>query len=307
MGDESADRFLTCVIKRSENDLIIRVGALILIMLVVPLVAILILLDAIWVYNTYIADPTKVIDLPVFIFDHLDHFAGAHLMEYTVGTFLMYMIIKEYVDHEKRDLVWMDSLIDYAEYRGHDAGRMKEIRDNVRSKSARKVKKAFLIWFILVIVASACQALFISLRDMDPQSAVLVINVLIFEIMVQIIFTGAYLQRKTVKLTDLQCRFSEAFHESMRGDFPEMEPMRLEVKEIKLIYTIILNAVTLGVFGLFHLFWAVSELNLHIRTQWMYELALVRAVGKNEKVAGVEKVPPVDESRLQALIRRILS
>ncbi|MBP5735520.1 MAG: hypothetical protein J6W53_06885, partial [Candidatus Methanomethylophilaceae archaeon] len=67
MDRPGMDRFLTCVIRRSEHDSIIRVGALLLIMVVIPVLAVLLTLDILWIYNRFIADPTEVIELPEFL------------------------------------------------------------------------------------------------------------------------------------------------------------------------------------------------------------------------------------------------
>lgn len=290
MTDTGADRFLTCVVRRSDKDSIIRIGALLLIMVVTPVVAILLTLDILWVYNRFIADPTDVIELPNFILDHMDDFAGAHLMEYTIGTFILYLILKTYLEHNERDVVWMDSLITYMESYGRGIEELISIRNQIYLDRIRRVARGFLVWFAFVITVCVFQALFISLRNLEPHMAVMTINILIFVMIVQLSFTSIYIYRHIAKHTVLQHRFTELFAEEMSDIFPNLGTIEAIDAKIPLWKFVVPMILTFGLFSIISTMWSIHLMNDHIRDQWAYEEKLVRLIARHEGAIGVEHV-----------------
>lgn len=290
MIDRGADAFLTCVVRRSEKDSIIRIGALILIMVVTPLMSILLTLDIIWVYNRFIADPSEVIELPTFLMDHMDDFAGAHLMEYTIGTFLLYLIFKAYLNHNERDIVWMDSLITYVKSYGRDTEDLIPLRNKIHTEQIKRVTRSFLIWFAFVLVVCMLQALFISLRDMQPHIAVMTINIFILIMIIQLSFTTIYIYRHISMHAKLQHVFTQLFTERMSDMFPDLGTMKAEDKAVPLWKFVVPMILTLGLFSIFSTMWSIHLMNNHIRDQWEYEERLVRLIARQEKAIGVEMV-----------------
>ncbi len=290
MDRPGTDRFLTCVVRRSERDSIIRIGALILIMIVVPVFAILLTLDLLWVYNRFIADPTDVIELPNFIIEHMDDFVGAHLMEYTIGTFILYLVFNTYLNHCKRDHEWMESLIEYVDSYGRDTSVMRRIRNEADVSRTRNVTKGFLIWFIIVLLLCMMQALFISLRDMQPDLAVMVINILILVTILQLSFTSIYIYIHIFRHTKLQHEFTESFKEQMSEEFPKLETIGELKQQAKLWQFVLLMVVTLGFYSIISALWSIHLMNDHIRDEWEYEEMLLRSMAAHEGAIGVEKV-----------------
>ena len=288
MGRQSADDFLTCVMKRSENDLIIRVGALILLFVVVPILAIIIAADINWFYNEYIRNPSETVEFPKFIVDHIDDFAGAHLMEYTIGTFILFIIIRSLKNHARRDIEWMSALTDYAESYGHDVSALRVIMGRVNLEKTLKLAWGFYIWFLAVLICCICQALFISLDNLEVHTAVMTINVLIFEMVIQVCFTSFYIQWKIRKLDRIQCDFTKVFCWMMKGDFVILMPMPPSMKPHKLKRHLVAIALTLGSYSTFYLLWSVEVMNKHIRRQWTYEEYLLGKIIKQEGATGAE-------------------
>ena len=305
MGSPSADKFLTCVLKRSENDAIVRVGALILIMLVVPVMAVLLTLDALWIFNTYFADPTEVIELPNFILDHMDDFVGAHMMEYTIGTFILFFLMKAFYDHCKRDHMWMDALIGYAEENGRDASKLKSIKGEMKIGRADRIYKVYGVWFVVVGLCCVFQALFISMRDLEPHTAVAIINGLIFVMIAQLSYTTGFLIYFINIYDEVQVRFTEEYQSLMSDLLPDLGVMVDNIKEIKMAPYMVITILTLGLLSLFSMFWAVHTLNIHIKNQWDYEEKLMRIIAKREKAIRVEVVEDTDDS-LKGLARRMM-
>ena len=290
MAAKGADEFLTCVIRRSEKDSIIRIGALILVMVVVPIMAILLTLDAIWVYNNYLADPTEVIEFASFILDHMDDFAGAHMMEYTIGTYILYLVLKTYLSHSDRDITWMDSLIDYAESYGHDTKELRRVRNQSKVEGSRHVTRYFLMWFAIALSLCIFQSLFISLRDMQPHVAVMVINILIFVMIVQMSFTSVYIYRHITYHSQKQHEFTELFSEAMADELPGLGSMHMYEKVIPVWKLMIPLILTLGLFSIISTPMAIHMMNNHIREEWGYEERLVRLMYRQEGAVGVDKV-----------------
>ena len=298
MVDRGADTFLTCVVRRSEKDSLIRIGALILIMVVTPVLAILLTLDAFWVYNRFFADPEEIIGLPTFIIDHLDDFAGAHLMEYTIGSYLLYLIFKTYLSHNERDVVWMDSLITYVGSYGRKTEDLKAIRDRIHTDQIRRVVRRFLYWFAFVVLACIAQALFISLKNMQPNSAVMIINIFILVMIIQLSFTTIYIYRHTSKHTMLQHEFTLIFSERMSDMFPDIGTISYDGRRIPLWKFIVPMVITFGLYSLVSTMWAIHIMNNHIREQWEYEERLVRLIARQEKAIGVDMVTSEREKTL---------
>ena len=290
MNRPGMDRFLTCVVRRSESDTIIRVGALLLIMVVVPVMAILLTMDLLWVYNNYLSDPEEVIELADFLLNHLDDFVGAHLMEYTIGTFVLYLIFNSYLRHCKRDLVWMDSLIEYVDSYGRDTTRMRSIRNKADEKRTSRVTRGFLIWFIIVLSLCMLQALFISLRNMQTELAMTTINILILVMIVQMAFTSIYIYRHIVGHSRLQHVFTEEFRNQMSEDLPKLETTEALESHISIWKYLPLLVMTFGLFSIVSTLWSIHMMNHHIRDQWYYEEKTLRMIAIKEEVTAVDRV-----------------
>jgi hypothetical protein len=307
MANTGVDRFLTCVIRRSEKDTIIRVGALILIMIVTPVVAILLTLDALWVYNNYIADPTEIIEFPNFVLSHLDDFAGAHMMEYSIGTYILYLVFRSYLNHCERDLEWMDSLIAYANHKGRNTENLTNIRNKGFIEKTRRVTKCFLIWFIIVLFVCGFQAVFISLKDMQPQLAVMTINILIFVMILQMAFTTIYIYRHIKYHTEVQHEFTTEFAKIMPEMAPKMETTECFIKDVALWKFLVPMILTFGLFSILSTMMSIHLMNHHIRDQWVYEEKLVRRIAHEEKAVGVEKVFSDREKTLAEKVLMVFS
>ena len=291
MGKQSADRFLTCVLKRPDNDLVIRIGAILMIMLIVPMIALLLTIDSVWVYNTYIVDSSKTVDLLTFFFNHMDDIAGAHLFEYCIGVFLMYMIMNTFMGHLRRDIVWMDSLIEYAEDYGHETDRLKEMREDMMVGHSERYTKFFLVWFVVVAVVCVLQCVFISMKDMEPHAAVMVVNILIFEVIVQMSFTTVYLYKYVQNCDMRQCEFTEEFVRLMKDDIPDACPMKTNMKYGSVRTVMFATILTLGMLSVFGIMYAIHRLNIHICTQWSYEEDLLKTIGLKEGANSIIRIP----------------
>lgn len=290
MGNRFVDDFLTCVIGRSENDTIVRINSILLVMVMVPFVVIILVLDAHWVYSTYIAeDPTQIISFSQFVLNHIDDFLGAHLVECTVGTYLLFMIMKELVNHCQRDMIWMDALIGYAGSKGCDTSAMEEVKGSMKFERAILLAKIFLAWFVLVFFLCVAQALFLSNMNMDSQVGVYTINVLVMEMVIQIAFCGLYLFNVVQRFDASQVRFTELFVDAMGDQLEGIEPMVSNIRTHRILVHLLLVIVTLGLYSFPFFLVSVFRMNKHIDVQWPYEENLLNAILRKEGAIGILK------------------
>jgi len=144
-----------------------------------------------------------------------------------------------------------------------------------------------LITRMLMVMLNSIERQLISMEDMGTETALAVINFLVFVMLLQICFCALYVYYKTLKYDTIQCEFTEVYVRIMKDDLPGIEPMRTNIRRSKVYPHIIITILTFGLYSMAMILYAVNTLNQHIRNQWNYEENLLSMIYKKEQANGI--------------------
>lgn len=116
MGNPGADRFLNCVLNRNEHDTIISVVVIALVILGTPA----------YILGNMISFQIEVGDI-----FYLEDYYTVVLYMSIIATFVLLIVIRSLERHKKRDLEWMESLIEYAKFDGKDTKGLECVRSEL--------------------------------------------------------------------------------------------------------------------------------------------------------------------------------
>jgi len=304
MGMPAADRFLNSVLQRSRTDFFMN-----------PLVMLLIIPGSLSfiVYFIYL------------IYEHWGvwfHFSASG--EYLIALFLSvdisyiaYMVMKSTQLHIERDIVWTDSLTEYAAGYGKGASRLREMSDGILAQRitwARAVAFVPLVALVLMMVLS-----FFILNFLDDSTFEIPELIVLFTAMGILSATTVFVHFKMYRVEDIQCRFTEEFKDVMDDEGitdtmvgkPHGHKFRIPIVLAiitVILYLLMVFAVDLlkeqnitvpqthpaimigGIYLTLMFFYCVHVLNRHLRDQWAYEDKLLERIAEREGATGVETV-----------------
>lgn len=292
MGNEAADKFLTCVLRRTEKDRIMRLGSVALVVLLVPAAVFAFLLAVMVLLQVEIEiDPND--------------FAGIILLIGILEVFVVFRMVNSYYQHQLRDIGWTESLTEYAESYGHDSSKLRKISEEMVNNRAKIFNTVFGAFFLLVLVVNSFQAFFVSINTMTTADATLVAEFTSLMSTILLCVGGAYVFVCARKHDHLQYEYSTVWSELMKFDL-RVEPMETGIKNRKLWPHIILMVVTLALYGYIFAIWSIHTMNVHISKQHTYEIDLLTKVMEKEGATGIEYVPKEYGKGLIGLVQRIL-
>lgn len=145
--NEWADRFVDCVIRRTEWDALPKTNGIVLI-LVLPTIINIILTTTLLAF-------------------HQDIFPGDHsliiatvmgiMAECCLAGFVLFSLAKRTRNHLARDRVWMDSLIGYVESHGADTSGMRRVREEVPGRGWIAAAASAAAWVIILALGSTAR------------------------------------------------------------------------------------------------------------------------------------------------------
>ena len=292
MGNEAADRFLTCIMRRTEKDKIMRVGSVFLVVAIVPMSVIgFLLLFMI------------MLDVGDIVIDGND-FAGIILFLGILEAFVVFRMVESYYKHQLRDIEWTLSLTEYAKSYGHETARLEEISEEMVNNKAEVLSKAFGALFLLILVINSLQAFFLSINSITTGVVETASSIISFSVTILLCIGGSYLFVCIRKHDRLQCEYTTVWSELMKYDL-EVEPMETGIKHRKLWPHLILIVVTLTIYAFIFAVWSIHTMNLHIARQQTYEDGLLKKIKDKEGATGVEFTPRHYDDGLKGLIERL--
>ena len=270
---DAADRFLNCVIKRSDFDSLFRVGAILMLMVLVPLTVIFIMLQ-ILVAGSGLMD------------------TGVTLVAWTAVLYILYLEVKGLNSHCSRDAEWMASLAAYARSRGRGTDELDSLAESASAAGTGRIMQATKYTFIAFAVANTSMAVFTSDLDIGSLPHTVLSWAATAMIAVELVLTSIYILKTVSKHDSEQCAFTSLFVEDMGDVLGFDSPMVTDVTKSKsdLLPHILLLAVTLGIYSLFFNLFVVHRMNLHISCQWAYEEDLLEAMAKAEGATDVRRI-----------------
>ena len=274
------DDFVDCVIRRSETDSVPSTYLVVLV-IIVPLI----------LAQAFIASGVTALG---DWFDGNEYEVVYYVSLYAeccIVSFVLFVLTRRSSSHLARDIVWMDSLIGYAESKGADASTLRGIRDEAsRGRWTAKGWVGTAFW-LAVTAYTIIQGfiLFYGTGPEDGRGLVPFVYVYLL-VMAQFVFTLGTTAGFPYRHDRLQCEFSREFSERAAGFELEIDAMEPSVRKARWIIHIVLFAVTLGVYSVVILLLANRRTNTHIRSQWGYESRVMISMIRHEDGVGIEGV-----------------
>lgn len=274
------DDFVDCVIRRSETDSVPSTYLVVLV-IIVPLI----------LAQAFMASGVTALG---DWFDGNEYEVVYYVSLYAeccIVSFVLFVLTRRSSSHLARDIVWMDSLIGYAESKGADASTLRGIRDEAsRGRWTAKGWVGTAFW-LAVTAYTIIQGfiLFYGTGPEDGRGLVPFVYVYLL-VMAQFVFTLGTTAGFPYRHDRLQCEFSREFSERAAGFGLEIDAMEPSVRKARWIIHIVLFAVTLGVYSVVILLLANRRTNTHIRSQWGYESRVMISMIRHEDGIGIEGV-----------------
>ena len=274
------DDFVDCVIRRSETDSVPSTYLVVLV-IIVPLI----------LAQAFIASGVTALG---DWFDGNEYEVVYYVSLYAeccIVSFVLFVLTRRSSSHLARDIVWMDSLIGYAESKGADASTLRGIRDEAsRGRWTAKGWVGTAFW-LAVTAYTIIQGfiLFYGTGPEDGRGLVPFVYVYLL-VMAQFVFTLGTTAGFPYRHDRLQCEFSREFSERAAGFELEIDAMEPSVRKARWIIHIVLFTVTLGVYSVVILLLANRRTNTHIRSQWGYESRVMISMIRHEDGVGIEGV-----------------
>ncbi|MBR4226588.1 MAG: hypothetical protein IKR86_07475 [Candidatus Methanomethylophilaceae archaeon] len=285
MDVTEADRFLNCVMRRSESDSLFRIGVVLSVTLLCPVFVIVIY------YEWFDVIPK-------------DAEIALGLAWWTIMFYTIYLEVKGMNLHRIRDTEWADALTSYARSRGRgseDMDRFLESKGMANTDRAMKASKAA---FLLMFAFNISLIFLMRLSGIDEVQGDLIVNVIPSLMIVELAVTAAYIFKVVASHDSIQNEFTVLFVEAMGDVLDVHDPMRTSLtgSRVRLWPHVVLLVVTLGMYATVFNLLAVHKMNIHVTTQWSYENRLVAAIAKAEGASRVEKDEAEGPKGVKALI-----
>lgn len=270
---DAADRFLNCVIKRSDSDSLFRVGAILMLIVLAPLAVVFIMFQ-ILIPGSGLMD------------------TGVTLVAWTAVLYVLYLEVKGLNSHCARDSEWMSSLAAYARSCGRGTDEMDSLAGSASVAGTGRMMQATKYTFIAFAVTNTSVAALTSSYDVGSLTHTVLSWAATAMIVAELVLTSAYILRTASKHDSEQCAFTSMFVEDMGDVLGFKSPMVTDVTKAKsdLPPHILLLAVTLGIYSLFFNLFVVHRMNLHVSCQWAYEEGLLEAIAKAEGATDVRRI-----------------
>lgn len=206
-------------------------------------------------------------------------------------SFILFVLTRRSSSHLARDIVWMDSLIGYAESKGADTSALRSIRDD--ASKGRWTAKGWVgtAFWLTVTAYTVIQGfiLFYGTGSDDGRGLMPFVYVYLL-VMAQFVFTLGTTAGFPYRHDQLQCEFSREFSARAARFGLEVDAMEPSVSKARWIVHIVLFAATLGVYSVVILLLANRRTNTHIRSQWGYESRVMISMIRHEDGVGIEGI-----------------
>lgn len=291
MGKPGSDRFLNCVLRRSDKDTVMLIVVLILVIVGTPCQTIY------RYYELY----TIVGGLP----DVDDVYTLALFMGATT-LFVIYRMISALVSHHARDVEWMSALIEYAGSEGKDVSEMESLRAKmeatVEAKHGRYALCVFIVMAALILLATIKYSVS---ETISLEQDMIVEFFLITVVQILLCVANLYVYDRMIKTDRIQCEFTERFSDCMSDGWPVIGPMTTNIRAHSILPHMILMIITLGIYAIPFTLWTVHTLNIHINRQWGYEEDVVKWMMTRDGASSIKAVKKDEPSSRFDAVKRL--
>lgn len=290
--NDAADDFADCVAKRTGYDTVARTSLMLAIM-VIPvavgcITALLMMRSGMDSFD--IARDGKIIA------------TIGIATECTIASYLLFMMTRRSRRHQKRDIVWMNALADYAESQGAD---VRKLRDLSKAASKRKGSVNYttsgMIWLFSALYLVLVGIMSYQKADIINEHMLMIAGASYILVLIQFILSAGSTSRFPGRHDRIQCEFTGELSKSLRSAGIYSEPMRRSAGNLHPAINTFLFIITLGLFSIPLVIKANVELNRHIKTQWKYESDMLTRIIKAQGATGIEIAPASDKKKEKEL------
>lgn len=276
--NEWADRFVDCVVQRSQRDNVLGTFSMLLTMVLPYLIGMVILV------LVFASDPEV---LEGWSFDVATE-VGL-IAENCIAGYILLAMTRRSRKHLSRDLDWMDALIGYVGSHGMDTSGMEELRGRAAKGAwGARLAVAKVLWAIGVLFLIAV-VLYLGHGDGPYDGDILMLVTLSYILlMIQFLFAVGATTGFPSRHDEVQCEFTRELKQRCEGFGLFIPAMERRVPKRHRVVRAVLFIVTLGLFSIPLLLLCNMHLNRHIRGQWSYEERLMDDIISFEGGSGIE-------------------
>jgi len=297
MSRDGVDSFLTCVMRRSENDGVITVGSVLLLMIVIPVIV-----YGVCLFLLLIASDSGAYSLDMVT---SDDFVAVAVFSSIISALVVYRMMDSYNGHKKRDLVWTSSLIAYAKSYGHDVSGLESAAAQLSTDKSELVTKILMVYAVIISIIHLILCFLGMTGVMDLGNINTVVSVMSLGSFILMTIAASLVFIYSRRHNNLQCEFSRQWTEVMKDEFPGMAPMEIPMFFKKLWPHLILVVITFGLYSYILVMISVHGLNTHVFKQWTYETNLLNAIRDKEGATGYEVVAKDYGTGINSLVKRM--
>ena len=274
------DDFVDCVIRRSETDSVPSTYLVVLV-IIVPLI----------LAQAFIASGVTALG---DWFDGNEYEVVYYVSLYAeccIVSFVLLVLTRRSSSHLARDIVWMDSLIGYAESKGADTSTMRDIRERAsKGRWGAKTWAGTAFWLVVTAYTVVQGAILFYETGSEGGRGLMPFVYVYILVMAQFVFTLGTTAGFPYRHDQLQCEFSREFSERAAEFGLKVDALEPSVRKARWILHAVLFAATFGVYSVVILLLANHRTNTHIRAQWRYESRVMISMIRHEGGVGIEGV-----------------
>ena len=286
MSTPGANRFLDCVLHRGGNDTVLLIAVMLFAIVGIPGFILYQILPLIIEYGQVYS---------------LEDFYLYLLFTSILVSLFTYCMASSVVKHHARDVVWMDSLTEYAASQDKVTATMEPLCRKMEGLVNPKLKWYLLAAFIVLAVANIIQAsMYLRLYGISFDFEV----VISLFVIINLGITDLFVMDRVQKIDAVQTEFTREFCESMLGEQPILEEMVTGIRPHNLLPHAILMIATLGLYALVLSVWSTHILNIHVKSQWAYEEDVLRWMMAKDNLDSIKVVETTDRPGLLQTIYR---
>lgn len=289
MDVPGANRFLNCVLHRSDRDVVLSFVVTLIAVIGVPG---LIVWQVVMTFLEYETVPHSILDFYIYTL----------FMSILIAFFSFWLVFALH-RHHGRDVEWVASLTEYAEGQGKNVIAMEALTKEMDKAMGPRFFWLALVLFVIFVISNLLQGIFYLF--MSDELVFILENFTIAYAAVSISLTDLYVLDRIQKMDSIQSKFTQAFSDSMVDVVPVLGSMN-ERKHQYLWLHALLMVITLGLYGLFFIIWVAHIMNDHIKKQWVYEREVVEWMMSKDNVDSIDvRITPKKMNLLEKIYRYV--
>ncbi len=277
-GNEHADAFADCVVRRTEWDTIMRPGPVLATMVVPAAIAFVIIVLVVHIHGGEDITSTGIGGGVV----------AAAMIECCVVGLLLFTMTRRTRSHQMRDIIWADSLTSYAGSKGADVSRLESLAADLRrrGRTPLTVLSGAMLGFNVLYLLGLGVYLALT-HSIIEFWMLLLVAVSYILLLLQFLLSVGATYGFPHRHEGLQIAFTEELSRCLGQVGVDVPPMKRAVGRPHTVVCLLLFLVTLGLFSVVMFLMACRNMNVHILNQWDYERTVLEGIISAEGGTGI--------------------